>query len=106
MDIAATPQPSLPSLLCTHLTLISSLIPCTSSQVTDNVVANNTMSELFNEANSSSRRRGFRGPSMDSDELINLLHHSDPVKVELNGLENEVGDVNTAPSATFLHICS
>ncbi|KAM2163071.1 hypothetical protein ACFX1Q_040793 [Malus domestica] len=43
---------------------------------------------------------------MDSEELINLLHHSDPVKVELNGLENEVGDVNTAPSATFLHICS
>ncbi|KAM5573155.1 hypothetical protein ABKV19_012935 [Rosa sericea] len=29
---------------------------------------------------------------MDGDEFINLLHGSDPVKVELNRLENEVRD--------------
>ncbi|KAJ4792938.1 Microtubule-associated protein 70-2 [Rhynchospora pubera] len=31
-------------------------------------------------------------PSLDADEFINLLHGSDPVKVELNRLENEVRD--------------
>ncbi|KAK2991221.1 hypothetical protein RJ640_026426 [Escallonia rubra] len=39
----------------------------------------------------SSRRRPVR-PSMDADEFMNLLHGSDPVKVELNRLENEVRD--------------
>lgn len=39
---------------------------------------------------SSSRRRGTVRPSLDADEFINLLHGSDPVKVELNRLENEV----------------
>jgi Microtubule-associated protein 70 len=29
-------------------------------------------------------------PSLDADEFMNLLHGSDPVKVELNRLENEV----------------
>ena len=38
----------------------------------------------------SSRRRAVR-PSFDADnEFITLLHGSDPVKVELNRLENEV----------------
>ncbi|OIW17336.1 hypothetical protein TanjilG_22448 [Lupinus angustifolius] len=42
---------------------------------------------------SSSRRRGsMRPPSMDADDFMNLLHGSDPVKVELNRLENEVRD--------------
>ncbi|XP_057478107.1 microtubule-associated protein 70-2-like isoform X1 [Actinidia eriantha] len=40
----------------------------------------------------SSRRRAPQRPSMDADEFINLLHGSDPVKVELNRLENEVRD--------------
>lgn len=31
-------------------------------------------------------------PSLDADEFINLLHGSDPVKVELNRLENDVRD--------------
>ncbi|KAL5721914.1 hypothetical protein ACHQM5_005499 [Ranunculus cassubicifolius] len=31
-------------------------------------------------------------PSMDGDEFMNLLHGSDPVKIELNRLENEVRD--------------
>ncbi|KAK1287573.1 Microtubule-associated protein 70-2 [Acorus calamus] len=43
-------------------------------------------------AGSSSRRRGSVRPSLDADEFINLLHGSDPVKVELNRLENEVRD--------------
>ncbi|GMP85882.1 hypothetical protein CsSME_00038878 [Camellia sinensis var. sinensis] len=39
----------------------------------------------------SSRRRALqRPPSLDADEFLNLLHGSDPVKVELNRLENEV----------------
>ncbi|KAH0990909.1 hypothetical protein GBA52_002392 [Prunus armeniaca] len=51
-----------------------------------------TVSGSFKEGKSSSRRRGFMRPSMDGDEFINLLHGSDPVKVELNRLENEVRD--------------
>ncbi|KAI7727789.1 hypothetical protein M8C21_016229 [Ambrosia artemisiifolia] len=40
-----------------------------------------------------SRRRVTVRPSLDSaDDLIHLLHGSDPVKVELNRLENEVRD--------------
>ncbi|KAK6931641.1 Microtubule-associated protein 70 [Dillenia turbinata] len=41
---------------------------------------------------STSRRRTSVRPSMDADDFINLLHGSDPVKVELNRLENEVRD--------------
>jgi hypothetical protein len=45
----------------------------------------------FREGRTSSRRRGSaRQQSMDADEFMNLLHGSDPVKVELNRLENEV----------------
>ncbi|KAJ3694865.1 hypothetical protein LUZ60_000242 [Juncus effusus] len=39
-----------------------------------------------------SRRRTNIRPSLDADEFINLLHGSDPVRVELNRLENEVRD--------------
>lgn len=54
-----------------------------------------TVSGSFKEGkggSSSSRRRGsmMRPPSLDADEFMNLLHGSDPVKVELNRLENEV----------------
>lgn len=38
------------------------------------------------------RRRASVRPSLDADEFINLLHGSDPVKLELNRLENEVRD--------------
>jgi hypothetical protein len=44
------------------------------------------------DGRSSSRRRTSVRPSLDADELMNLLHGSDPVKVELNRLENEVRD--------------
>ena len=43
----------------------------------------------FKDGRSSSRRRAVR-PSLDANEFMNLLHGSDPVKVELNRLENEV----------------
>ncbi|KAL2904615.1 Microtubule-associated protein 70-1 [Bienertia sinuspersici] len=50
------------------------------------------VSGSFKEGKSSSRRRPSRRPSLDADEFMNLLHGSDPVKVELNRLENEVRD--------------
>ncbi|PSR84872.1 Microtubule-associated protein like, partial [Actinidia chinensis var. chinensis] len=45
----------------------------------------------FREGRSLRRRAPLR-PSLDADEFMNLLHGSDPVKVELNRLENEVRD--------------
>lgn len=36
------------------------------------------------------RRMSAVRPSLDADEFMNLLHGSDPVKLELNRLENEV----------------
>jgi hypothetical protein len=38
----------------------------------------------------SARRRGFVRASLDADELIALMHGSDPVRVELTRLENEL----------------
>ncbi|XP_031477017.1 microtubule-associated protein 70-2-like [Nymphaea colorata] len=38
------------------------------------------------------KKKSMIRPSLDADEFINLLHGSDPVKVELNRLENEVRD--------------
>ncbi|KAI3909539.1 hypothetical protein MKW98_013956 [Papaver atlanticum] len=49
-------------------------------------------SASFKEGGKSLRRRPSVRPSLDADEFINLLHGSDPVKVELNRLENEVRD--------------
>lgn len=51
-----------------------------------------TVSSSFKEGGkgSSSRRRTSIRPSLDADEFMNLLHGSDPVKVELNRLDNEV----------------
>ncbi|KAG0497605.1 hypothetical protein HPP92_002296 [Vanilla planifolia] len=37
-------------------------------------------------------RRPVLRPAIDTEDFINLLHGSDPVKVELNRLENEVRD--------------
>ncbi|KAF8398946.1 hypothetical protein HHK36_014811 [Tetracentron sinense] len=50
-----------------------------------------TVSGSFKEGKTMRRRASVR-PSLDADEFINLLHGSDPVKVELNRLENEVRD--------------
>lgn len=52
------------------------------------------VSGSFKESKSSSRRRPSRRPSLDADDFLNLLHGSDPVKVELNRLENEVRGYN------------
>ncbi|CAL9781494.1 unnamed protein product [Musa acuminata subsp. burmannicoides] len=38
------------------------------------------------------RRRASMKPNLEVEEFINLLHGSDPVRVELNRLENEVRD--------------
>ncbi|KAL6957109.1 hypothetical protein U1Q18_029715, partial [Sarracenia purpurea var. burkii] len=51
-----------------------------------------TASGSFKEGKSSRRRTPVRPSLVDTDEFINLLHGSDPVKVELNRLENEVRD--------------
>ncbi|KAG2653824.1 hypothetical protein PVAP13_1NG414900 [Panicum virgatum] len=40
----------------------------------------------------SARRRGAVQAGLDADELLTLMHGSDPVKVELTRLENEVRD--------------
>ncbi|CAH9106203.1 unnamed protein product [Cuscuta epithymum] len=50
-----------------------------------------TASSSFKEGRSSRRRASVR-PSLDADDFINMLHGSDPVKVELNRLENELRD--------------
>ncbi|XP_072972881.1 microtubule-associated protein 70-1-like isoform X1 [Typha angustifolia] len=44
------------------------------------------------KSGSALRRRPSFKPNLEADEFINLLHGSDPVKVELNRLENEVRD--------------
>jgi hypothetical protein len=41
-------------------------------------------------ADSKPKRRSIGRACPESDEIMNLLHGSDPVKVELNRLENEV----------------
>ena len=60
------------------------------------------VSGSFKEGKSSSRRRGSVRPSLDADEFLNLLHGSDPVKVELNRLENEVRGTNVVRSGCLL----
>ncbi|KAL0007273.1 hypothetical protein SO802_008775 [Lithocarpus litseifolius] len=65
---------------------------------------------LFKEGKSSSRRTSVR-PSLDADEFINLLHGSDPVKVELNRLKNEVrgakcGSIRCVSSLILLALIS
>ncbi|XP_049392825.1 microtubule-associated protein 70-2-like [Solanum stenotomum] len=50
-----------------------------------------TVSASFKEGKTYRRRTSMR-PSLDADEFLNLLHGSDPVKLELNRLENELRD--------------
>ncbi|PIA63816.1 hypothetical protein AQUCO_00201269v1 [Aquilegia coerulea] len=51
-----------------------------------------TISGSFREGRPTRRRTTTVRPSLDADEFMNLLHGSDPVKIELNRLENEVKD--------------
>ena len=60
-----------------------------------------TVSGSFKGDGKGSRRRTTIRPSLDADEFINLLHGSDPVKVELNRLENEVRGGNVIRSVAF-----
>lgn len=53
------------------------------------------------DGKAASRRRASIRRSLEADEFINLLHGSDPVKVELNRLENEVRGTIVARSAVF-----
>lgn len=61
-----------------------------------------TVSASFKEGRSGSRRRTSVRPSFDADnEFMTLLHGSDPVKVELNRLENEVRGAEADGSSGF-----
>nr|GMD40810.1 microtubule-associated protein 70-2-like [Ipomoea batatas]GMD48456.1 microtubule-associated protein 70-2-like [Ipomoea batatas]GMD93631.1 microtubule-associated protein 70-2-like [Ipomoea batatas] len=48
-----------------------------------------TVPASFKEGKTARRGASVR-PSLDADEFINLLHGSDPMKMDLNRLENEV----------------
>ena len=48
------------------------------------------------------RRRPSIKPSLEVEEFINMLHGSDPVRVELSRLENEVRGGNAVRSVSFL----
>jgi len=48
-----------------------------------------TVPVSFKEGKTARRGASVR-PSLDADEFINLLHGSDPMKMDLNRLENEV----------------
>ncbi|KAL3689315.1 hypothetical protein R1sor_015624 [Riccia sorocarpa] len=50
------------------------------------------LAALSKSEGKSSRRKSLVRPSLETEDLLNLLHGSDPVKVELNRLENEVRD--------------
>ncbi|XP_070044590.1 microtubule-associated protein 70-3-like [Nicotiana tomentosiformis] len=58
---------------------------------TSETVSPLTVSASFKEGKTYRRRTSMR-PSLDADEFLNLLHGSDPLKLELNRLENEVRD--------------
>lgn len=47
------------------------------------------------------RRRPSIKPSLEAEEFINMLHGSDPVRVELSRLENEVRGGNAVRSGPF-----
>ncbi|KAJ7538380.1 hypothetical protein O6H91_11G045800 [Diphasiastrum complanatum] len=46
----------------------------------------------ISKSDSKAKRRSSIKPSLETEDFLNLLHGSDPVKVELNRLENEVRD--------------
>ena len=50
---------------------------------------------------------GRRGSSMEEEEFLSMLHGSDPVKIELNRLENELrGDDHCSLSLCLLFFVS
>ena len=73
------------------------VLPVTSEAIAVTVLGS------FREGRSSRRRAPLR-PSLDADEFMNLLHGSDPVKVELNRLENEVRGERTRMICWFENV--
>jgi len=55
-------------------------------------------------ADSKPKRRSIGRACPESDEIMNLLHGSDPVKVELNRLENEVRDKDRELAEAYTEI--
>ncbi|KAJ7518381.1 hypothetical protein O6H91_21G066200 [Diphasiastrum complanatum] len=62
--------------------------PCNGKQVLECA----SHSAAISKPDSRSKRRSSIRPSLETEDFMNLLHGSDPIKVELNRLENEVRD--------------
>ncbi|THU49663.1 hypothetical protein C4D60_Mb06t11910 [Musa balbisiana] len=56
------------------------------------VLTTSSSFKIEGRAASALRRRASMKPNLEAEEFINLLHGSDPVRVELSRLENEVRD--------------
>lgn len=54
------------------------------------VLTTSSSFKIEGRAASALRRRASMKPNLEAEEFINLLHGSDPVRVELSRLENEV----------------
>lgn len=54
------------------------------------VLTTSSSFKIEGRAASALRRRASMKPNLEAEEFINLLHGSDPVRVELCRLENEV----------------
>lgn len=64
-------------------------LSCSGNRRVGNETGGPTASASF-KSEGKTRTRSMIRPSLDADNFINLLHGSDPVKVKLNRLENEV----------------
>lgn len=49
------------------------------------------------------KNKCLKQSSLDEDDFINLLHGSDPVKIELNRLENDVRGMNDTTLIITMH---
>ncbi|KAJ8480317.1 hypothetical protein OPV22_024048 [Ensete ventricosum] len=56
------------------------------------VLTTSSSFKIQGRAASALRRRASIKPDMEAEEFINLLHGSDPVRVELSRLENELSE--------------
>nr|GMD95347.1 microtubule-associated protein 70-2-like [Ipomoea batatas]GMD98993.1 microtubule-associated protein 70-2-like [Ipomoea batatas] len=61
-----------------------------------------TVSASFKEGKMARRGASVR-PSLDADEFINLLHGSNPMKMDLNRLENEVRGLSNRNIGTIAY---
>ncbi|RWW72469.1 hypothetical protein BHE74_00019725, partial [Ensete ventricosum] len=65
------------------------------------VLTTSSSFKIQGRAASALRRRASIKPDMEAEEFINLLHGSDPVRVELSRLENELSEVRMRFDAVF-----